>query len=99
MFLGFFISASMASSSASTPAWINKHEGSLDKKKKKEDRQKERFRKWGMTIQQARNVNALDLVGPPVVSQKVTPRSYSITHPRELTPEEKDSVKKKLLDP
>jgi hypothetical protein len=95
LFLGFFISASMASSSASTPAWINKHEGSLEKKKKKGENQKS-FEKWGMTIPQARNVDALDLA---VVSQKVTPRSYSITHPRELTPEEKDSVKKKLLDP
>ena len=87
----------MASSSASMPAWINKHERSLEKKKKEESQ--ESFKKWGMTIQQARNVNALDLVGPPVVSQKVTPRSYSITHPRELTPEEKDSIKKKLRDP
>jgi hypothetical protein len=70
----------------------------LEKKKKKKESQ-ESFKKSGITIRVSQAVNALDLVGPPVVRQKLTPRSYSSTHPRELTPEEKDSIKKKLLDP
>jgi hypothetical protein len=66
-----------------------------------EQRDKVFLDRRGITVEQARGLNALDLYGPPAAAtRKLLPsHSYLLTHPVTLTQKEKERIKLKLVAP
>jgi hypothetical protein len=90
-----------ARASTATPATLPTCPGlSVEEhNKRREQRDEAFFKRTGLTVAQARNLNAMDLDGPPATRKQPSNHSYSLTHPVKLTHEQKESIKQKLLAP
>ncbi len=88
-----------ASGSARQPGVFKLGLSVEEQNKRREQRDEAFFERTGLTVANARNLNAMDLDGPPATRKQPSSHSYSLTHPVKLTHEQKESIKQKILAP